>query len=270
MGRFLADDAPQRAVDRYLDTLTNVERQRLQPKFLEQLVEKTGQIADDLENLLTQVQALSGNGEEERILLYELLKQLPVVTFEPINYAFVGRVVIPLENVIDLLVNLDTYNSGQPVRRGTSPGTVELISVSEQDVDSPPAPQGVIGIAGIGRTYSAILRERADIRNTQDLLDKGWTVQDRIALAEQTGLSEKILARWVRRADLMRIEGIGEEYGELLEMTGIKSVAELARRNPSNLYEKMRLTNAARDLVDRLPSSEQVTAWVDRAKELAS
>ena len=67
MGKFLADDAPQRAVDRYLETLTNVERQRLQPEFLKQLVEKTGQIADDLENLLTQVQALAGNGEEERI-----------------------------------------------------------------------------------------------------------------------------------------------------------------------------------------------------------
>ena len=43
-----------------------------------------------------------------------------------------GRVVIPLENVIDLLLNLDIYRRGTPVRRGESPGVVELVSVSEQ------------------------------------------------------------------------------------------------------------------------------------------
>ncbi len=268
MGRYLADDAPQHAVDFYLDTLPNLERERLKPEVIERLTDKTRQIGERLESLIAQFPALAADGDEERILLYGLLKQLPVLTFEPLNYAFVGRVVIPLENVLDLLVHLDVYGGGQPVRRGTSPGVVELLSISEQE-EAKTATQGVINIAGIGQTYSAILREHADIRTIQDLLSKGTTPQARAALAEQTGLSEKLLTRWVRRADLMRIEGVGEEYGELLELAGVRSVSDLAQRNPANLYEKLRLTSAARDLVQRLPSIDQIRSWIEQAEQLA-
>jgi predicted flap endonuclease-1-like 5' DNA nuclease len=272
MGRYLDERAPQEAVDLYLEGLTNVERERLQPEYVEKLTAKARAIASLLENLLSQFQALAGATDEQRILLYGLLKQLPVIKFVPLNYAFVGRVVLPLEKVIDLLINFDMYSSGKPVRKGASPGAVELLSVSEKG--EPEAPetesvQGITDVAGIGPAYSAILREQAGIRTTQDLLDKGSTPTKRTALAEQTGLSEKLLARWVRRADLMRIDGIGAEYGELLEYAGVDSVAELATCNPDNLYDKLRMTNATRRLVQRLPSTDEIKDWIGRAKDLA-
>ena len=107
MSRYLDAEAPQKAIDFYLDELTHVEQQRLQPETLDRLTAKAGAIAGLLENLLSQFQALAEGNEEQRILLYGLLKQLPVVTFEPVNYSFIGRVVIPLENVVDLLINFD-------------------------------------------------------------------------------------------------------------------------------------------------------------------
>jgi predicted flap endonuclease-1-like 5' DNA nuclease len=269
VGRFLDKEAPQKAVDLYLEGLTNVERKRLQPEYVEKLTAKARAIGSLLENLLSQFQVLAGANDEQRVLLYGLLKQLPIVRFEPLNYAFVGRVVIPLENVIDLLINFDTYSSGKPVRKGETPGTVELMSTSEGGKPEPKSAPSVVDIAGIGPAYSAILREQANIRAIQDLLDKGSSPDKRAALAEQTGLSEKLLARWVRRADLMRIDGVGEEYGELLDCGGVESVADLANRNADALYDKLRMANATRRLVQRLPSTDEIKDWIAQAKDMA-
>jgi predicted flap endonuclease-1-like 5' DNA nuclease len=274
MGKYLDADAPQKAIDLYLNELSHVERQRLQPDTLEKLTAKAGATAALLEDLLSQFQALGEGNEEHRILLYGLLRQLPIVSFEPINYSFIGRVVIPLENVVDLLINLDLYTSGKPVRKGESPGTVELLSVSELEAQQDPSKaaekpaQAVIDIAGIGPTYSATLRERASIHTTDDLLEQGGTPSKRAALAAQTGISEKLLTRWVRRADLMRIDGVGEEYGELLECAGLESVAQLARGKPGQVYDKLRMANATRQVVERLPAAKEIQDWIEQAKTL--
>jgi predicted flap endonuclease-1-like 5' DNA nuclease len=269
MGKYLRDEAIGQAVDFYLNALPNVERDRVQQRYVEGLTKMTKEIAAQVEGLLAKIQALADVDDERRILLYGLLKQLPVVVFEPINYAFVGRVVIPVENVMDLLIHLDVYMGDQPVQKGTSPGVVELVSVTDVlESGAGQSTQGVIDIAGIGPIYSALLRERAGVRTTQDLLARGKTLQGRSELAEQTGLSERVLSRWVRRADLMRIEGVGEEYGELLEAGDVGSVAELARCEDEHLYQRLKLTNSERHLVQRLPSMAEVRDWIARAQVL--
>jgi len=40
------------------------------------------------------------------------------------------------------------------------------------------------------------------------------------------------VAKWVRRADLMRIAGVDYDLGELIELAGVRSVGELAARMP--------------------------------------
>jgi predicted flap endonuclease-1-like 5' DNA nuclease len=271
VAKYLGNDAVQRALDLYLDTLPNVERQRLKPETVEGLTDTTRELAERLEILLSQIQELANDSEEERVLLYGLLKQLPVIAFEPVNYAFVGRVVIPLENVLDLLINLDVYASGKPVRKGSKPGVVELLSISEEP-ESPAlakAPdQSVVDIAGIGPTYSDILHKQAEIRTISDLLEQASTPEKRADLAAKTGISEKLILRWFQRADLMRIEGVGEEYGELLDHGEIRSIAELSRSNAEALYERLRMVNATRNLVQRLPSLRQVQRWIEQAREL--
>jgi len=87
-------------------------------------------------------------------------------------------------------------------------------------------------------------------------------------IAAVTGISEKLVLRWVNQADLYRIRGIGKEYAELLEAAGVDTVPELAQRVPANLCEKMAEANAQRNLVRHLPALAQVESWVTQAKEL--
>jgi predicted flap endonuclease-1-like 5' DNA nuclease len=68
--------------------------------------------------------------------------------------------------------------------------------------------------------------------------------------------------------DLFRIKGVGEEYSELLEASGVDTVKELCNRAPENLTAKMEEVNAEKKLVRRVPTLKEVTAWVAHAKEL--
>ncbi len=122
-------------------------------------------------------------------------------------------------------------------------------------------------VEGIGETYAQKLHN-AGIATTGALLDKGATPQGRQALAEEAGISDKLILEWVNHADLFRIKGVGEEYADLLEEAGVDTVPELAQRNPANLHAKLGEVNAAKKLVRRLPTAAQVTDWVEQAKAL--
>jgi predicted flap endonuclease-1-like 5' DNA nuclease len=122
-------------------------------------------------------------------------------------------------------------------------------------------------IEGIGKDFAQALQD-ADIATTEVLLDKAATPNGRAAIAEATGISEKLILKWANRADLFRIKGIGEEYADLLEASGVDTVPDLARRNPANLHEKLATVNAEKKLVRRVPTLTAVEAWVADAKEL--
>lgn len=127
----------------------------------------------------------------------------------------------------------------------------------------------VIDIEGIGKTYSKILHD-AEIRSTDDLLRHCATRSQRKSLARLTGLSEKLLLRWANCADLMRIQGVGEQFSELLEAAGVDTVKELKHRNPEHLAESMREVNqkGRRRLTRRTPSEQTVRTWIRAAKRL--
>jgi predicted flap endonuclease-1-like 5' DNA nuclease len=122
-------------------------------------------------------------------------------------------------------------------------------------------------IEGIGEIYAEKL-EQAGVGSLEALLEQGKTPKGRADLAEKTGISGKLILKWVNRVDLFRIKGIGEEYGDLLEIAGVDTVPELAQRNAENLYNKINEVNQERKLVRRLPSLAQVIDWVEQAKEL--
>ncbi len=122
-------------------------------------------------------------------------------------------------------------------------------------------------VEGIGEIYAQKLHN-AGIATTGALLDKGATPHGRQALAEEAGISDKLILEWVNHADLFRIKGVGEEYADLLEEAGVDTVPELAQRNPANLHAKLGEVNAAKKLVRRLPTAAQVADWVEQAKAL--
>ncbi|UCH38386.1 MAG: DUF4332 domain-containing protein [Candidatus Bathyarchaeota archaeon] len=106
------------------------------------------------------------------------------------------------------------------------------------------------------------------ITTTVHLLEAAKTRTRRIDLAEKAGISTKLILEWVNLSDLMRVKGVSEQYSYLLKQAGVDTVTELARRNPTNLLNKLREVNDEKGLVKRLPSLSTVSEWVIKAKEL--
>jgi predicted flap endonuclease-1-like 5' DNA nuclease len=125
----------------------------------------------------------------------------------------------------------------------------------------------IIDIEGVGEAYAPKLI-KAGIVKVEDLLAKGATPKGRAALAEATGISEKLILKWTNHADLFRIKGVGPQFAELLEAAGVDTVKEFRHRVADNLVQKMQETNAAKKLVRRVPSVKQVEKMVAQAKEL--
>ena len=125
----------------------------------------------------------------------------------------------------------------------------------------------IIDIEGIGKVYAEKLKD-AGFTTVESLLKAGASPKGRQDLAEETGISGKLILEWVNLADLFRIKGVGEEYSDLLEEAGVDTVPELAQRNAENLYTKLVETNAAKELVRRLPTQSQVADWIQQAKAL--
>lgn len=120
-------------------------------------------------------------------------------------------------------------------------------------------------IEGIGPEYGKKLRE-VDIQTTEDLLRRCGDKKGREGVSTETSISEKHLLEWVNLADLMRINGVGEEFADLLEEAGVDTVKELATRNAENLTEAVKEANDKKHLTDRVPSAETIQGWIDEAK----
>jgi predicted flap endonuclease-1-like 5' DNA nuclease len=125
----------------------------------------------------------------------------------------------------------------------------------------------IIDVEGIGPTYAAQL-EAVGVKTVDDLLERGASAKGREELEEKSGIGHALILKWVNRVDLYRINGVGSEYSDLLEVAGVDTVPELAQRNPTNLTETLAEANAARNLVRKLPTVDQVTDWVEQAKKL--
>jgi predicted flap endonuclease-1-like 5' DNA nuclease len=126
----------------------------------------------------------------------------------------------------------------------------------------------VIEIEGIGEVYAGKLAE-AGIPSTEALLAAGATAEGRQALAEKTGIGHVLILKWVNRADLFRIKGVGEQYSDLLAAAGVETVLELAQRVPEHLHQKLVETNEAKRLVRHVPTADHVADWVKQAGKLA-
>lgn len=120
-------------------------------------------------------------------------------------------------------------------------------------------------IEGIGPAYREKL-VAAGIDTTDELLAAGGGKKGRGELAEKTGISETLILEWVNRADLFRLKGVGKQYSDLLEASGVDSVPELAQRNAANLAKKMEEVNEAKNLCNRAPSESEVSDWIEQAK----
>ena len=125
----------------------------------------------------------------------------------------------------------------------------------------------IIDIEGIGPVYATKLG-KTGIRTVEKLLNSGASAKGRKELSEASGIDQTLILEWVNRADLYRIKGVGKQYSDLLEKSGVDTVVELSKRVGSNLYKKMVEVNMAKNLVNGMPGEKQVENWIAQAKKL--
>lgn len=125
----------------------------------------------------------------------------------------------------------------------------------------------IIDIEGIGEAYAPKLQQ-AGIVKVEDLLQKCATPKGRAALAEATGISEKLILKWANHADLFRVKGVGPQFAELLEAAGVDTVKEFRHRVAENLAQKVLETNEKKHLVRRVPSVKELAKMIALAGEL--
>ena len=125
----------------------------------------------------------------------------------------------------------------------------------------------IIDVEGIGPAYAAKL-EAAGIKTTDKYLQKCAAPAGRKALAEETGISPKLILTWANHADLFRINGIAGQFAELLEAAGVDTVKELKHRVPANLHPKLIEINEQKNLCNRVPSVSELEKMIAQAKDL--
>ena len=121
----------------------------------------------------------------------------------------------------------------------------------------------IIDVEGIGPVYAEKL-QAAGIKTTEEYLEKCATPAGRKALAEETGISPKLILTWANHADLFRIS----QFAELLEAAGVDTVKEFRHRVAANLQPKLVEVNEQKNLCNRVPSVSELEKMIAQAKEL--
>ena len=122
-------------------------------------------------------------------------------------------------------------------------------------------------IEGVGEKYAEKLIA-VGIKTVEDLLEQCAKKSGRAKLAEETGISEKLILTWTNHADLMRINGIGGQFAELLEAAGVDTIKEFRNRVAANLQPKLEEVNEQKHICGRVPALSEVERMIAQAKDL--
>ncbi len=147
----------------------------------------------------------------------------------------------------------------------------EWIPERENEADETPRAaqfnRAVSEIQGIGSEYSQVLAAQG-IDTLHAFLQRCASAKGRQGLAEKTGLPGKLISRWTRQADLLRIRGLSPQAAELFELAGVTSIRDLAGRKAEQLSQKLLETNQANTILEVLPSQAMIEEWIEQAKDL--
>lgn len=130
------------------------------------------------------------------------------------------------------------------------------------------APQSVwSALRWIGPRHGAALT-KLGLTSVQDVIDSTRSPRQRRALAQQLGIERRTLERWRRLLELVQL-GLDAKNANLLEKTGVTSLAELARMDTEEVIGVLRDANLAEAITERLPSRTTVSSWIRRARRLS-
>ncbi|GAC1669788.1 MAG: hypothetical protein NVS9B9_28850 [Ktedonobacteraceae bacterium] len=112
--------------------------------------------------------------------------------------------------------------------------------------------------------------ESEGIRNTTQLLEHTQTQKQRTELAHKVGATPVAIKELANRADLMRLNGIGGFFSNMLEEAGVNSCKELQHRVPEKLHKTLEAMYPDKKIGHRAPTLVQMTGWITEAKKLAA
>jgi predicted flap endonuclease-1-like 5' DNA nuclease len=131
-------------------------------------------------------------------------------------------------------------------------------SISEYEIET---------IEGIGDVRGTSLKN-IGILTAEDLLTEGSTKSGRRRIARKVGVAEETVFKWVCRADLLQVSGVGRQYSELLESAGVTTAKDLSLKDPTYLHRTLKRVNGERNLVRRVPPATTIRSWINDAKRL--
>lgn len=123
----------------------------------------------------------------------------------------------------------------------------------------------VTSVEGVGEVYSEDLAGLG-IEDTRDL----WSA-DAGTVSEALDVPKRVVASWQSRAELMAVGGLGPQYAELLERSGVEGIEDLEQRDVDEL---LALINAKEEELEINIQGSKVTKarvedWIQRAQEHA-
>jgi predicted flap endonuclease-1-like 5' DNA nuclease len=127
----------------------------------------------------------------------------------------------------------------------------------------------IVDIEGIGPSYAKKLKA-AGIKTTEDLRNAPL-----VAVVEETGISPKLIYKWICMSDLFRIRGAAEEYTDLIFYSGIETVKELTKYDEKELLRKMKKTAKESEKkggwagdIKKIPGEKTIRKWIESANDL--
>jgi hypothetical protein len=112
--------------------------------------------------------------------------------------------------------------------------------------------------------------ESFNVKTTDDLIELYTDDFRKRAFEEKTGVSPSFIEKWVRRASLLRVEGVTPKLVELLAAVGVDSVAKL-KSTPADELARQLTEAAGSDTAPAqppVPSATDVARWVEDSQAL--
>jgi hypothetical protein len=121
-------------------------------------------------------------------------------------------------------------------------------------------------LKGVNSNYIDMLNS-INIFSINQLRDKLKTVDEIEEISKRTGIREKLIDEWVRLGEFSRIQGIRQEHINLFEKIGVKTIHELKKCDPEELYLKLFDLKKRGIINSEIPTFGMISRWVRLSKE---
>jgi len=210
------------------------------------------EVLDDCQQHLQQV-------ERERDQLYIRAERLEAANHD-LNAQLMDTPPPPAPLANDPAKELDTIVARLQALEQTN----QLLQSRIDNLDLRAGSHPLAEIGNLGTEEIEMFR-RLGIETTIQLLEHVADGAGRDDLIARTGLEAAELDRMTQVADLLRVPGIDSATANLLQASGIRSVADLADKKANRLALKLKRVNAEKQLLSTAPKASIVGHWIDAA-----